>query len=126
MQIAGRLVGEDEFRIGDNGARDGDELLLSTGELIREEVFLADDAETIQHVSDDSLALALLYVFIRERDFKILVHGQVIEQVVTLKDETDVLLVQFVAPLLLEFVDGLLIKVILARPRAVEHAEDRK
>ena len=81
---------------------------------------LADAHETWK------LALALFDVFVREGNFEVLVHGQMIEQVIALKDETDVLLVQFVAPLLVELVDGLLVKVILARPRAIEHAEDRK
>ncbi len=33
VEIAGRLVGEDDGRIGDEGTRDGDALLLTAGKL---------------------------------------------------------------------------------------------
>ena len=35
VEIAGRLVGDDEVRVGDDGARDRDALLLAAGELRR-------------------------------------------------------------------------------------------
>ena len=34
IETTGRLIGENDFRISDQGASDGDALLLTTGELI--------------------------------------------------------------------------------------------
>ena len=57
MQVAGRLVGEDELRLRDHRARDTDELLLPAGELARIEVLLRDDLEAVQRLRDDRGAL---------------------------------------------------------------------
>ena len=35
IEIAGWLIGKDDFRIGDEGSRNGDALLLAAGELFR-------------------------------------------------------------------------------------------
>src|SRR6266446_9404340 len=43
VQVAGRLVGEDELGILDDRARDANELLLAAGKLVGEEIFFADD-----------------------------------------------------------------------------------
>jgi hypothetical protein len=57
VQRAGRFVGEQQARPRDHGARDGDELLLSAGKLLRIKVFLADDLEAVEDVGDARLAL---------------------------------------------------------------------
>jgi len=53
-----------------------------------------------------------------------LVHGEVVEQVIALKHEADVLLVQLGSLFRIEPVDRLVHEVVLTRPRAVVHAED--
>ena len=58
VEVAGRLVGEEEFRARDERAGDADELLLAAGELAREEVLLADDLEAVERVRDERRALA--------------------------------------------------------------------
>ena len=48
VEVAGRLVGDDEVGVGDDGARDGDALLLAARQRARvvvEAVFEADDAQ---------------------------------------------------------------------------------
>src|SRR5262245_3111577 len=94
MQIARRLVGQNEFRFGDDGAGHGHKLLLPTGQLAGEQVFLPDDLETVQRVSHDSLALRPFDVTIRKRDVEILRDSQIVEQMKLLEDKTNVLLVQ--------------------------------
>src|SRR5438477_4978845 len=90
VEIASRLVGEQERRVGDYGARDGHSLLLPAGELARV-VLLAvaegDDPERRHHV-----IAALLFRQVREqqRQFDVLERGQDGNQVVQLKDESDV------------------------------------
>ena len=94
VQVAGRLVREDDLRIGDHRARHADELLLTARELIRVEILLPDDLKPIEDVGDHALALLAAHIAVRERNLEVLVHRQVVEQVVALKDEPDVLLVQ--------------------------------
>ena len=114
------------LRLGDHGARDADQLLLPAGELPRIEILLADHAEPVERVGDDRLALRLLHVPVRQRDVEVLGDGEIVDQVVLLEDEADVLLVQRDALLVAHRVHRVAEEEELARPRAVEHAEDRE
>ena len=60
------------------------------------------------------------------RETEILGDGQVVDQMVLLKDETDVLLVQRHTLLVAHRVNRVAEEEELARPRAVEHAENRE
>ena len=66
----------------------------------------------------------LLHVAVGERNVQVLIHRQVVDQVIALKDEADVLLVQFHAVLGLHLVHRMVQKIELAGPGAVEHADD--
>src|SRR5438045_607773 len=77
------------------GARDADELLLSARQLVRIQVLLADDLEAVEDVGHHALTILAAHVTVRERNLQVLVHRQVVEQVIALKHEADVLLVQF-------------------------------
>src|SRR5215213_11837822 len=68
VQIAGRLVGEDELGIRDDGAGYADELLLPARQLVRVESLFAYDLEPVEHVADYTLALGFFYVSVRERN----------------------------------------------------------
>ena len=68
VEIAGRLVRKNQGRLGDDGAGDGDELLLAAAELGGEEVLLAHDAEAIEGVGHQSLAFGSLEVAIGKRE----------------------------------------------------------
>ena len=94
VQIAGRLVRQNQFRTGDDGARNTDELLLSARELARIEILFPDDVETVERVGDHRGAFLFSDVPIGKRDVEILVNGQVIEQMILLKDEADLLVPQ--------------------------------
>src|SRR5581483_5113052 len=112
------------LRIRDHRARDAHELLLTARELIRIEILLADDLEAVEDVGHHALAIFSADIPIRERNLEVLVHRQVVEQVIALEYEPDVLLVQFRALLRIQPMDRLLHEVVLAGPRAVVHAED--
>ena len=71
-----------------------------------------------------AVALGFFHVAIRERDLQILVHRERIQQMVALEHEAEVLLVQLVAILLLEPVNGEIQQVVLAAPGAIVHADD--
>src|SRR6266850_1499267 len=53
MQISGRLVGQDDPRLGHYRASDADKLLLAAGELSGKKIFLAYDLKSIQGVAND-------------------------------------------------------------------------
>src|SRR5947209_3502584 len=123
VEIPRRLVGEEELRVVYDCAGDGDELLLAAGELVWEEVFLADYLEAVERVGDERLRFGALHVAVGERHFEILSHGETVYEVVALEDEADVVLVERGALSGLHLVDGLLHEKIFAAPRAVEEAE---
>ena len=54
MKIAGGLVGKNQLGIGDDSSSDSDQLLLPAGELVRVEVFLADDLKAEEWLSGGS------------------------------------------------------------------------
>src|SRR5947207_7056959 len=124
MQIARRLVREKELGLGNNGARHADELLLPTGELARVKVLLADHAEAIERVAHDCLTLRFLHVAVGKWNVEVLGDCEIVDQMVLLKDESDVLLVQSDTLLVWHRVHGMADEVELARPRAVEQSED--
>jgi hypothetical protein len=78
MEISGGLVGEEQLRVGDQGPRHADELLLAARKLIRKEVLLADDLEAVERVRDERGALGAFDVPIRERDVEVLGDGEVV------------------------------------------------
>ena len=48
VEVAGGFVGEDEGRAGDEGASDGDALLLAAGELVGHVVFALLEVEMLE------------------------------------------------------------------------------
>src|SRR5438046_6281348 len=53
VQIAGRLVGQDQLRVCNHRPSNADELLLSTRELARIEIFLSDHVKFIERVTNN-------------------------------------------------------------------------
>ncbi len=82
-------------RLVDDGARNADELLLPAGKLAGKQIFLGDDLKPVQRVGDQALPLAARNVFIRERQVDVLLHGEIVEQVIALEHHADILLGQF-------------------------------
>ena len=88
MQVSGWLVCQNQAWIGDHRSCDGDQLLLTSGELVGIEIFLSDHLETIQAVAYNRLAFAAFDVAIRERNIEVLVNRQAIEQVISAETRT--------------------------------------
>src|SRR5712692_6379668 len=124
MQVAGRLVGQDELWVHHHGASYTYELLLSTGELAGEKILLSDDLKPVQDVADPAHALRARHVVIGERYLQVLEHSEVVDQVVALEDEPHVFLVQLVALLSLELVHRLVEEIVFTAPGAIEHPQD--
>src|SRR5678816_595496 len=124
MEISGRFVSKNDSRIRNDGACDTDELLLASRQLSGEKVFLADHLKTIERVAHNRLPVFLTYVSIRQRQFEIFKNRLVVEQVITLKHETDVAVSQVCALLSVQLVNGNLIEKVFTSPRLIVHAED--
>src|SRR5688572_28097709 len=89
MEVAGRLVGQDEPRAGDHGARDSHQLLLAAGELRRIEVLLGHDPEAVERIGDQRLSLVLPDVAVGQRQVEVLGNREVVQQVIALEHEAD-------------------------------------
>ena len=92
VEVAGRLVGEDDRRLRDERARDRDALLLAAGELGRPVLAPVGEADALQQVLEE-LGLGLL-AGDRERQDDVLLGGQHRQEVEELEDEADVLAAQ--------------------------------
>src|SRR3546814_3347695 len=58
VEVAGRLVRQDQFRLGDERAGDGDTLLLTAGKLARPVPGAVANADLVHHLVGAALALA--------------------------------------------------------------------
>ena len=90
VEVAGRLVGEQDQRPVDEGPGDRHALLLAAGELVREAVLLAGQADEVEHgrhlLADHVLGPADHL----EGEGDVLEHGLVGQQLVVLEDVADV------------------------------------
>ena len=92
IEVAGRLVAEQQRRVGDDRARDADALLLAAGELARvvlRAVGQADDLERDRRARLRRSRLRQLRE--QQRQLDVALGGQHRQQVVELEDEADVL-----------------------------------
>ena len=89
VKVAGRFVRQDQPRIRNHRPGDTDQLLLPAGKLAGIQVLLPDDVKTIKCVADNRITPRLVHVPIGKRNVQVLVDSKVIEQVVILKNESD-------------------------------------
>ena len=92
IEVAGRLVAEQQRRIGDDRARDADALLLAARELPR--VVLARDRPrptTVSAIATRLRRSAFAELRQQQRQLDVALGGQHRQQVVELEDEADVL-----------------------------------
>ena len=105
VKVAGRFVRQDQFGALNYGASNSHELLLTAEELIREEIFFADDVESVKDVANEADAFFVGDILVGEGDFEVLKDSQVVDQMVALKDEADVGLMKLIALFDIEPVD---------------------
>ena len=89
VEVAGGLIGEDQLRVRNDGAGDGDALLLTSGKLLgkwraRWLIFIRS-----RIVVDHFFALGGFDAQVDQRQFDVLVDVQFVDQVETLENETD-------------------------------------
>ena len=105
VEVAGRLVGQDDGRVGDDGSCDGDALALPAGELARLVAGALGEADGVQGVPGSVPGLALAGVEEREADvFEGAGPGQEVEG---LEDEADALVADLGKAVFRELLDVL-------------------
>lgn len=124
VEVTRWLVGKDELRTEDHGAGDGYALLLSAGELVGEVLGTMADVHALHHLLHLLLALALRYAEIGERQFDVLFHIELVDEVETLKDEAYLSLADGRALVLMQSGHLFVAKPVLARGGVVEESED--
>src|SRR5690348_13874827 len=107
-----------------HSTRDANELLLSTGKLAREEILFRHDLKAIERIRHHTLALMSRDVLIGKREVDILRDGEIIEQVITLKNHSDVAFGEFRAYFPLHAVNSALAEPVFAIPTVVEKRQD--
>ncbi len=123
VEVAGRLVGEDQLGLGDEGAGDRDALLLAARELAGAMARAMGDADLVHHLVDTALALGGGDVVVEQGQLDILAHRQLVDQVEALEDEADVGLAHVGELALREAGDLLSVEQVRTARRAVEHAD---
>src|SRR6185437_5106847 len=121
MQIARRLVSQNKLGIAGHSSRYAHQLLLSTRELVGVQVFLAHNLEAVKNIGHHGGALCTRYIAIAQGNIDILLHCQVIQQVITLEDEPDVTPVQVCPLLTIELVNQVVGEHILSSPAVIQH-----
>ena len=123
MQVACGFIGQQQRGPVNHGASHANQLLLSAGKLVGIKIFLGDNLEMVQRLCHHALPLSARDVLVRQRQIDVLLHRQVVQQVIALEDHADFALGQLGAVFALHQVDGLLAKPILPRPLIVEQRQ---
>ena len=124
IEVSGRLVGQYELRVGDDGACDGYALLLTAGELLREVFGAVRDVHAVQNFGHAASALRSLHAQIDERQLDILEDVKFVDEVERLEYEADIALAEQRAILFTESGDLLPEQGVAAGCGIVEQAED--
>jgi hypothetical protein len=90
VEITGRFVGEDEFRLRDDSPGNGDPLLLTAGKLLREMVAAVRYLHLFEYFLDPFFAFRARISEVQKRKFDILKNGELIDEVKALKYKTDI------------------------------------
>jgi hypothetical protein len=126
VEVAGRLVGQQDERLAGDGARHRDALLLTARELAGEVLGPVRHADALERGFDALLALGGLHAAIGERQLDVLEDGEVANQVEALEDEPD-LAVAHARPLgRRELGDRPVVQQVLSFGGGVEQAENRQ
>src|SRR5690606_4303653 len=91
VEIAGRLVGDEDVRAARDGPRDADALLLAGRERDRRVALVAEEADQIERGAHAPFDLARAEAQDHERQRDVVEDRAVVEQLVVLEDDADAL-----------------------------------
>src|SRR5262249_47599286 len=124
VEVAGRLIGQDHVRVIDQSAGDGDALLLATRKLHRPVVQpVAQAHQACQLHTPGARFFVQMAALIEQRHLDILDHRVLRQQIVGLKNETQVAAANFGKLVVVHFGDVLVAEEILTARRTIEAAE---
>ena len=89
VQCAGRFVGEQNFRIIDNGARNGDTLTLTAGKLVGLEIHAVAEPDAFQRANGTLAALLFRHARVEQGERNVFDGALPRQQVEALKNEAD-------------------------------------
>ena len=89
VKVARRLVGQDDFRVADDGPRDGHALTLSAGELRGEVLHAVAQAHPGEHFLGGAAAFLRGDVAVEERQLHVVKHAERGDEVEALEDEAE-------------------------------------
>src|SRR5262245_53942136 len=124
MQVPGWLVGKEQGGFMNDGASDAHKLLLPARELARKKILFCHNLKAIESVRHHALALSARDVLVREWKIDVLLHGEIVEQVVALKNHADIALSELGAFLAFHVVHGGIAEPIFDGPTVVEEREN--
>src|SRR6266404_3625144 len=90
VEIAGRLIGQYQFRVADHGTRDSDALLLATGQLRWSMLGTVHEAQQLEHLTHPFATPVRLDLQITQRQLHVLVDREMVYEIEALEDEADV------------------------------------
>src|SRR6185437_10699389 len=90
VEVAGRLVRENQLRIAHHGAGYGDPLLLAARELRGLVLLARPQIDQLQNFTHAGLALPTRYVLIEQRQLDVLEHREIVDEIEALEHETQV------------------------------------
>jgi hypothetical protein len=89
VEVAGRLVGDQQRRPGRDGAGDADALLLARGQHDRRQVFLAEQPDLVERRPHPAAGLAGARAGDHQRQADVVEHRPVAQQLVVLEHHAD-------------------------------------
>jgi hypothetical protein len=126
VEVTRRLVGEKDHWIASHGARHGDTLLLTAGELRGIVLHAVRHPDALERVLHARLALRGRHAAVRERQLDVLVDREIADEVERLEDEADLPVANARAISRRELADRLATQDVAAVARRIEQAEDRE
>src|SRR5262249_15191245 len=122
VEVSGGLVGKNDIGIVDKRPRDGHSLLLAARELRRTVIEAGGPAHPGWHLDLSLLWLPAYFArsLVGERELNVLEYRVLLDQVVGLKDETEVAAADLGQLIVVEPCDVSAAEQVLARGRAVE------
>ena len=126
VQVAGRLVGQQQLRLAGQRARDRHALLLPARELAGQVPHARGQPQLGQRLLDALLALGGRHAAVAQRHVDVVEHVQVGDQVEALEDEADLLVAQPRQALVGQPAHVLAVQPVLALVEVVQQARHRQ
>jgi hypothetical protein len=123
VEIARRFVGDYDLRAVDECPGDCGALQLATAKLVRQEIFSALDADTVQHLAGKLQSAGRRHSFIDQRQGDIFEDVQTGQEIEGLEDETDGITADLSRLVWAKARNGLVVEHVLAVARAVQKTD---